>query len=135
MSNFVFGDCEEIVCNHLGNTYRYYPKGNETFNVDKGGIRGNDDANQVTSAGDMMSQLNRARWSVDGPIAIDQISDIELSTLNLMAGSPSLGLWTFSMISGAIYRGTGRPVGDLATDANAGTLSLKVAGGGNLQKY
>jgi hypothetical protein len=38
------------------------------------------------------------------------------------------------MISGAIYKGTGRPVGDVATDANAGTLTLKVAGGGYLQK-
>lgn len=134
MANFVFGDCVEIVCNHLGNTYRYYPKANETFNVDKGGVRGNDDANQVTSNGQMMSQLNRSRWSVDGPIAIDQMSDIELSTLNLMAGSPSLGNWQFAMISGAIYKGTGRPVGDITTDANAGTLSLKVAGGGVLQK-
>lgn len=134
MSNFVFGDCVDIVCNHLGNTYRFYPKANESFNIDKGGVRGNDDMNQITSNGQMMSQLNRARWAVDGPIAVDQISDAELTALNLMAGSPSLGLWQFSMISGAIYRGTGRPVGDIATDSNAGTLTLKVSGGGALQK-
>ena len=134
MANFVFGDCVEITCNHLGKTYRYAPKANETFNIDKGGIRGNDDMNQITSNNQMMSQLNMARWAVDGPIAIDQISDSELSSLNLMAASPSLGTWQFSMISGAIYKGTGRPVGDLQTDANAGTLALKVSGAGGLEK-
>ena len=134
MSNFVFGDCVEITCNHLGNTYRFFPKANESFNVDKGGVRGNDDMNQVTSNGQMMSQLNRGRWAVDGPIAVDQISDAELTSLNLMAGSPSLGIWQFAKISGAIYKGTGRPVGDIATDSNAGTLNLKVSGGGVLQK-
>jgi hypothetical protein len=134
MANFVFGDCVNITCSHLGQTYRFYPKANESFNVDKGGIRGNDDMNQITSNGQMMSQLNRARWAVDGPIAVDQMSDAELSSLNLMAGSPSLGRWQFDMISGAIYVGTGRPVGDIATDSNAGTLTLKVSGGGFLQK-
>ena len=134
MSNFVFGDCVEITCNHLGKTYRFYPKANETFNIDKGGIRGNDDMNQITSNGQMMSQLNRGRWAVDGPIAVDQISDSELSGLNVMAASPSLGTWQFSMISGAIYKGTGRPVGDIQHDSNAGTLTLKVSGGGELEK-
>lgn len=134
MANFVFGDCVNITCTHLGKTYRFSPKANESFNIDKGGIRGNDDANQVTSNNQMMSQLNMARWSVDGPIAVDQISDAELSGLNVMAASPSLGRWQFDMISGAIYVGTGRPVGDIATDSNAGTLTLKVAGAGGLQK-
>ena len=134
MSNFVFGDCVEITCNHLGNTYRFAPKANETFNIDKGGIRGNDDMNQITSNGQMMSQLNRARWAIDGPVAVDQNSDAELSSLNIMAASPSLGVWQFAMISGAIYKGTGRPVGDIATDSNAGTLTLKVSGGGRLEK-
>lgn len=135
MSNFVFGDCIEITATHNGSTYVYHPKANESFNIDKGGVRGNDDMNQVTSNGQMMSQLNRARWAVDGPIAVDQMSDYELGTLTLMAGSPSLGIWQFAMISGAIYRGTGRPVGDIATDSNAGTMTLKVAGGGYLQKF
>ena len=134
MANFVFGDCTEITCNHLGNTYRFFPKANESFNIDKGGVRANDDMNQITSNGQMMSQLNRARWAVDGPIAVDQISDIELSALNTMAGSPSEGVWQFAMISGAIYKGKGRPVGDIATDSNAGTMTLKVSGGGVLEK-
>jgi hypothetical protein len=38
------------------------------------------------------------------------------------------------MRNGAIYKGKGAPVGDIATDSNAGTLTLKVAGGGILEK-
>lgn len=134
MANFVFGDCVEVICNHLGITYRYAPKSNETFNIDKGGVRGNDDANQVTSNGQNMRQLNMAKWSVEGPIAVDQISDVVLSSLNLMAGSPAEGVWQFSMRNGAIYQGKGAPVGDITTDSNGGTLTLKVAGGGILEK-
>lgn len=134
MANFVFGDVQEIVCSHLGKTYRFYPKANETFNVDKGGIRANDDANQITSNGQIMRQLNRVRWMVDGPIACDTISDAELSALNIMSASPSLGTWQFALISGAIYKGVGSTVGDVQFDSNAGTISLKVSGNGELEK-
>lgn len=131
MADINFGDCVEVVCNHLGNTYRYSPKANESANIDRGGIRANDDASQVTSNGKMMSQLNRVRWSVEVPVANE---DLTYETLNLMAGSPSLGIWQFAMISGEIYKGTGRPVGDISTDSNAGTVSFKVAGAGILEK-
>ena len=126
-----FGDCVDVVCNHLGNTYRYSPKANESANIDRGGVRANDDANQITSNGKMMSQLNMTRWSVEVPIA-DEIGSSE--SLTLMAGSPSLGTWQFQMISGIIYKGKGRPVGDIATDSNAGTISFKIAGAGILER-
>lgn len=135
MANFVFGDVTEIVCQHVLGRFSFSPKANESFTIDRGGIRGNDDANQVTSDGQMMSQLNRVRWSVEGPIAVDQISDAQMSALNAMSESPFLGTWTFSMISGAIYTGVGRPVGDIQNDSNAGTLTLKVAGNRILEKY
>lgn len=135
MANFVFGDILDISCNHNGTTYRFSPKANESGNLDKGGIRGNDDANQITSNGQMMRQLNRARWMFDCPIACDQVADYELKALNIMAASPILGQWSFNMISGAIYTGNGAPVGDIATDTNAGTIALKVSGNGELLKY
>lgn len=134
MANFVFGDLQEIVCTHLGNTYRFYPKANETGNFDKGGLRTNDDANQITSNGQMMRQINRARWMVEAPIAVDTISDTEQAALNVMAGSPSMGTWQFSLISGGIFKGVGCPVGDLSMDSNAGTLQLKISGNGELEK-
>jgi hypothetical protein len=134
MANYIFGDVDEIVCQHTLGEFRFSPKANEDFTVDKGGIRANDDASQVTSNGQMMSQLNRVRWSFEGPIAVDTISDNELTNLASLAAHPDLGVWTFSLLSGSIYKGKGRPVGDLQTATNAGTMTLKVAGGGQLEK-
>jgi hypothetical protein len=133
MSNFVFGDCVEITCVHLGTTYRFSPKANETFNIDRGGIRANDDASQVTSNGQIMRQLNRVRWMIDGPIAADSISGYEQKALNVMSASPSLGVWQFSFINGAILRGTGSPVGDVQLDSNSGQITLKVSGNGEIE--
>lgn len=133
MSNFVFGDCVEIKCVHNGITYRFSPKANETFNVDKGGVRTNDDASQITSNGQIMRQLNRVRWMVDGPIAADSITGYEQDALNLMSSSPILGNWQFSFISGTILSGAGSPVGDVQFDSNGGQLTLKVSGSGILQ--
>lgn len=134
MANFVFGDVQEITCKHDGNTYRFYPKANESFTIDKGGIRTNDDANQTTSDGQMLRQLNRVRWMVEGPIAVDTISDNEMKALNAMSSSPISGIWSFALISGAVFSGTGSPVGDHQLDSNAGTLTLKVSGNRELQK-
>lgn len=134
MANFIFGDMTEIVCQHTTGEYRFAPKAAESFTVDRGGIRANDDANQVTAQGEMMSQLNRVLWSVEGPIGVDPLSNNEMDALPLLAGHPDLGVWTFTHISGAIYKGKGRPVGDQQWDSNAGTMTLKVAGGGKLEK-
>lgn len=134
MANFVFGDILDIVCNHLGNTYRFSPKANESGSFDKGGFRTNDDKSQITSNGQMMRQINRERWLVEAPIACDTTSDAELTALNIMAASPVLGDWQFNLISGAIYIGRGCPVGEINTDTNAGTIPLKVSGNGELQK-
>ena len=133
MSNFVFGDCVDIKCVHNGITYRFSPKANETFNVDRGGIRANDDASQITSNGQIMRQLNRVRWMIDGPIAADSISGYEQKSLNIMSSSPVLGVWQFSFISGAILNGVGSPVGDIQFDSNSGQITLKVSGNGELE--
>lgn len=136
MANFVFGDLQEIVINHPelpGGSVRLYPKANETFNFDMGGIRVNDDANQITSNGQIMRQLNRARWAVDGPIACDTISGAEFKSLNILSASPILGTIQFSFISGAIYKGVGSPVGEITLDSNAGTIPIKFSGNGELE--
>jgi hypothetical protein len=134
MANFIFGDTDEIVCQHSLGEFRFSPKANESSTIDKGGVRANDDASQVTSNGQMMSQLNRVLWSWECPIAVDTISDNEMTNLAKLAAHPELGIWTFSLLSGTIYKGKGRPVGDLQADSNAGTMTLKVAGGGVLEK-
>jgi hypothetical protein len=134
MANFVFGDILNVVVTHLGTTYRYSPKANESGTLDKGGYRTNDDKSQITSNGQMMRQINRERWEFECPIAVDTISDAEMTGLNIMSASPVLGSWQFELISGSIFIGQGCPVGAISTDTNAGTLTLKCAGNGELQK-
>ena len=133
MANFSFGDVDEIVCQHTTGEYRFFPKANESATIDKGGVRANDDASQVTSNGQMMSQLNRVRWSFEIPIAVETDGSTS-ADLNTLTAHPDLGTWTFSLLNGTIYKGTGRPVGDIQEDTNAGTMTLKVAGGLVLEK-
>lgn len=132
MSNFTFGDVDEIVCQHTLGEFRFFPKSNESFTIDSGGVRANDDANQVTANGQMMSQMNRVRWSIEGVIAIDADGSTETNIKNL-SKHPDLGTWTYSFLNGNVKKGKGRPVGDLQGDSNAGTMTLKVAGGGELE--
>lgn len=133
MANFSFGDVDEIVCQHPTGEYRFFPKANESATIDKGGVRANDDASQVTSNGQMMSQLNRVRWSFEVPIANDADGSTS-ENLNTLTAHAELGTWTFSLLNGTIFKGTGRPVGDLQEDSNAGTMTLKVSGGNRLEK-
>ena len=132
MANFIFGDVDEIVCSHptLGEM-RFAPKANESFTFDDGGIRNNDDASQITSNGQLMLQKNRVRWSVEGVIAVDADSR---QNLNKLSRSAETGNWTFSLLNGDVYKGVGVPVGDMQYDSNAGTQTLKVSGGGELEK-
>lgn len=134
MANYIFGDVDEIVCQHTLGEFRFNPKSNESFTIDKGGIRTNDDANQVTSNGQNMRQMNRVRWSIEGPVAVDTVNDIELENITKLSSHPDDGVWTFSMVNGAIYKGKGSPVGDIQADSNAGTMTIKIAGGGVLEK-
>lgn len=135
MADFNFGDVTEIVCQHsIAGTTSFYPKANESFTIDLGGIRANDDESQLTSDGQMMSQLNRKRAFFEGVIAVDMASNRELNKLQQMNQSPILGTWSISNIAGVTYRGVGRQVGDMQIDSNAGTITLKVAFSRALEK-
>lgn len=129
--NFLGGDITEIVCKHpsLG-TARFQTKSNESYTMDRGGIRNNDDANQVTGGGQGIYQKNRVRWSFEGPVLVDLNSD---ATAEELAESSEEGTWVISHISGAIYQGKGMIVGDLQPDTNTSQMSLKLAGGGKLE--
>ena len=133
--NFIGGDLTEIVCQHptLGE-FRVSPKSNESYTLDPGGVRNNDDANQTTSSGQMIQQKNRVRWGFEGPVAVDFINDTEIPALTALSASPDLGNWTFTLISGTIYKGLGIPVGDIAPDTNTAMVSIKIAGSGELEK-
>ena len=135
MPKYVGGDIIEITCNHpvLGE-FRFQAKSNEAFTLDPGGLRSNDDANMVTGAGTMIDQVNRVRWSLEGPVAVDHESGNELENLPALAESSELGTWTITHVSGTIWTGKGKVVGDLNSDTNAASMTLKVGGSGKLQR-
>lgn len=129
------GDFTEIFVSHVElGEHRFNPKSNEDFTVDKGGISTADDENQITANGKMIQIMNRRRWSAEGPIAIDMASDYESDILEKLSAHPELGDWTFTHISGAVWRGKGKPVGPQSFATNTGQLTLKIAGEMTLKK-
>lgn len=132
----VGGDITEVTYNHptLG-TGVFYPKSNESSNYDLGGIRKNDDANQVDGAGRSIHQMNRVRWSYELTVANDMnATNPEVEQANALAADPEEADWTFTHINGTVYGGKGSVVGDIQPDGNVATFTLKVAGGGKLAK-
>lgn len=135
MPKYIGGDLTEITCNHptLGN-FSFATKSNESYTLDPGGKRSNDDASMVAGNGEMIDQVNNVRWSFEGPLMADFDSGNELENLPLLAESSELGTWTFSHISGVVWRGKGKIVGDINVDTNTAQLTAKLAGGGRLEK-
>lgn len=135
MPKFIGGDLTEITCNHptLGN-FNFSTKSNESYTLDPGGHRSNDDDASVSGDGNMIDQINRVRWSFEGPILADFESNNEIENLPKLAQSAELATWTFTHISGAVWRGKGKFVGDLKIETNESTISSKIAGGGKIEK-
>lgn len=134
MPRYTGGDITEISCQHTLGDFKFAPKSNESYTLDRGGIRVNDDANQITGSGTAIYQKNRVRWMFEGPIAVDFDSDNEMSSLATLAAHPDEGIWTIVLITGDVYKGKGMPVGDLQPDTNAATMTLKISGSGQLEK-
>lgn len=131
----VHGDILEITYNHptIGSGV-LFPKANESTTIDLGGFRNNDDASQVTTAGDLMIQKNRVAGSFEVTVENDNNLRNDLRRMVDVSGENDLADWTIQHISGAIYTGKGVPVGDLQVDMNTGTFTLKVAFGAGLTK-
>jgi hypothetical protein len=135
MANFVGGDIIEAVCSHatLGD-FRFSPKANESFTLDPGGIRNDDDSGNVTGGGDQIIKKNRVLWSLEGPLAVDFASNYETESLLALMEDPEPGVWTLTHISGTIWKGKGIPAGDYQPDTNTAQVTIKVVGGGKLEK-
>ena len=135
MARYVGGDITEVTCNHptLG-SFKFATKSNESYTLDPGGYRSNDDANMITGDGQMIDQINRVRWSFEGPLQVDFESGNEVNNLPKLAESIEQATWTFTFISGITMRGKGKHVGDIQIDSNNAQLSAKLAGGGRLEK-
>lgn len=122
------GDILEITYNHsLIGSGTIFCKANEDGTLDPGGLRSNDDASAITGDGRMIDQINRVRGSFEIPIAWDMTDADELQKLAEMSKSPVLADWTISSISGAIWGGRGKPVGDIQGSTNTPQISLKIA--------
>lgn len=129
------GDLIEITWTHprLGSG-SFYPKSNEDGTMDLGGFGGADEANDVDGAGRNIRKINRKKWFVDIPITWDPNNKNELDVVNELAGDPEETEFTVSHISGVVWGATGAPVGDVQGNTNAGTIPLKISGGGKLKK-
>lgn len=129
------GDIVEITYNHatVGSGV-IFPKAAEDNTFDLGGFRSGDDMNMVDGGGNMLDQMNRARWAVEVVVSNDMNSREEIEKMNELAASPLPATWTFSHINGTVYTGNGKPVGDLSNNVNQSTFTLKVSGGGKLKK-
>lgn len=128
------GDVVEITYNHptLGSG-TLYPKAKEDNTLNLGGFRSEDDENGVDGSGRTIDKMSRIRWSFEGVIANDNNVTKELEAVVKMAESPVEADWTFTHISGQVYGGTGKPVGNIDNALGAATFQLKVAGGGKLK--
>ena len=129
------GDIIEVTCNHptLGD-YTFLPKGAEDSTYDLGGFRSADEANNVDGSGAMIDVMNRVRWSFEMTYAWEQITTDDLQNMKALAADPVPGTWTFTHINGTVYSGLGKPVGDIQANGNAGTFSVKISGGNDLEK-
>ncbi len=131
--SFIGGDVKEVVAqNPVLGSYRFSPKANESFTLNKGGLRTNDDTSGVTGNGQGIRQINRMRWSLDGTCAVDFLSGNGFDDLDKLASSPKDTTWTIALISGQIYKAVGWPVGEMPVDTNTATVTLKVQGPGQL---
>ena len=127
----VAGDITEITYNHptLGSG-TFFPKAGEGNTYDPGGIRTADDAQMIAGNGDPIWQKNRTRGFFEVLIENDQNVRNDAQVIANLMADPKPADWTFSVINGTVFGGSGKPVGDINPDVNAGTMTLKVSGGG-----
>jgi len=123
----VHGDIIEVNFTHptVGDG-TLFPKANEESTIDLGGLRTNDDSNQITANGSLIVQKNRTVAFVECVIENDNNQREDLDKVVQLTESPILANFTWTHVSGAIYSGDGVPVGDIQAGLNAGTFTLKV---------
>lgn len=123
------GDVLEITYNHptVGQGV-FLPKANEGNTLDPGGFRNADDVNMIDGSGGLIVQKNRVRGSVECLCADDLNEREDSTTAKALAASSVPADWTFTHVNGSVWGGSGVIVGDIQTDLNAGTFTIKVAG-------
>lgn len=123
------GDIIEVTVNHptLGNRV-FFPKANESNTYDTGGIRTEDDADSIDGGGNPIYKMNRKNGMFEVVLANDMNTREDLEFCVQLAESTEAADWTFTVINGVVYGGSGKPVGDLKGNINDATFPLKVLG-------
>jgi len=125
------GDVLEVKFSHptIGQG-SFFAVANQGNTFDPGGIRTADDAAMIDSSGEPVWQMNRVRGHFEILISNDMDVREDVQKVVQLASSGDQADWTVSLINGTVWSGKGKPVGDIAPDINASTLTLKVASGG-----
>jgi hypothetical protein len=132
----VGGDTLEITYNHptIGSG-ALKVKADEDATMQRGGFRTADDEALITADGEMIVTKTRKPWKyTSGPIAWNITEKDEQDKLAKLAESSVAAVWTIQHISGAIFKGTGYPVGEQEGSLKGATVGLVLQGGGKLEK-
>lgn len=129
------GDVFEINFNHptIG-TGTFFMKAGEDVTFDPGGFRTEDDMGSVAGNGEMIQKVNQMRWMIEGPIAWDMNGNNEIAVLASLAEDPVLATYTISHINNTVWRGEGKPVGDIQGSGQDATIPTKFSGGRGMVK-
>ena len=114
----VHGDIVDITVNHptLGSG-RFAPIAANSNTLDVGGIRTSDDQNGLTGNGSLVWKKNRVRAGFECLVENDMNADPgDLVFAAQLSAHPDMAEWTITHINGTVWRGTGKPVGDLSAD-------------------
>lgn len=122
------GDIREIIANHpeLG-TIRFFPIADQSNTLDVGGIRTADEDGGIAGNGELVFKMNQFRGSLECIVENDMNIRNDAENVAKLSGSPKLSVWTVTMLNGAVWKGSGKPVGDVKPDTNTGQLTLKIA--------
>lgn len=125
----VGGDILEVTYNHptLGSG-TFFPKSSESSTYDTGGFRSKDEANGIDGSGTPIDTMNQIRGFFEVVVSNDMNTSQDVERAVALAESPVPATWTFTVINGISYGGSGKPVGDLTPDVDKATFKLKVAG-------
>jgi len=126
----VHGDITEVTYNHptIGSGV-FYPKAAEGNTFDPGGFRTSDDANGMAGDGSLIVTKNRTRAFFEVTIENDMNIRNDVEVVKALAADSVPAEYTISIINGTVWAGSGFPVGDIAPDVNAGTMTLKITSG------
>lgn len=124
------GDLIEIkAVNGQVGTFTFYPKSNETIDFTPSGVITESDENGISGGGnEMIWKKNQRRASLSVVCANDMVTRMDLENARALQNSSVETTFTWTHVSGAVYKIVGFPVGDLSADLQAGTFTMEIEG-------